>query len=122
MRNAILFGLISALLISSVAKTVVFADYLLNYDYISKVLCINKDKPEMHCNGKCHLAKELKKQDTEESKPFAKTGISVPEIAGVLTAQLNLPLGAETANELLFPSVSEELNTVYTGFFHPPDC
>jgi hypothetical protein len=33
----------------------------INYDYISKVLCINKDKPELKCNGKCHLMKELAK-------------------------------------------------------------
>jgi hypothetical protein len=36
-------------------------DYAINYDYISKVLCINKDKPELKCNGKCHLMKELAK-------------------------------------------------------------
>ncbi|QCX39488.1 hypothetical protein FF125_13960 [Aureibaculum algae] len=36
-------------------------DYNLNYDYIAKVLCINKDEPELKCNGKCHLAKEIKK-------------------------------------------------------------
>ena len=33
--------------------------YLLNYDYIVNVLCINKEKPELQCNGKCYLKKEL---------------------------------------------------------------
>ncbi len=36
-------------------------DYLVNYDYISTVLCENKAKPELKCNGKCHLMKELAK-------------------------------------------------------------
>lgn len=36
-------------------------DYNLNYDYIAKILCINKDEPELKCNGKCQLAKEIKK-------------------------------------------------------------
>ena len=34
-------------------------DYIVNYDYISNVLCENKAKPELKCNGKYHLAKQL---------------------------------------------------------------
>ena len=48
-------------------------EYLVNYDYIATELCINKDKPEMHCNGKCHLAKEIAKTiNTESSNPTEK--------------------------------------------------
>jgi hypothetical protein len=39
-----------------------FVTYALNYDYISKVLCINKDKPEMRCKGACQLMKKLQQQ------------------------------------------------------------
>lgn len=35
------------------------AEYVIYYDYIKNELCVNKDKPELQCNGKCHLAKEL---------------------------------------------------------------
>jgi hypothetical protein len=45
-------------------------EYLVNYEYISTVLCENKDKPQMHCNGKCHLMKELAKK-AEEEKPIS---------------------------------------------------
>ena len=45
-------------------------DYIVNYDYISKVLCVNKTKPKMHCNGKCHLMKELAKA-AESEKPIS---------------------------------------------------
>ncbi|MEO8516300.1 MAG: hypothetical protein ABI426_06130 [Flavobacterium sp.] len=41
-------------------------EYVINYDYISKVLCVNKDKPAMKCNGKCHLMKELAKASEGE--------------------------------------------------------
>jgi hypothetical protein len=43
-------------------------EYVVNYDYIVKVLCENKDKPEMQCNGKCHLTKELAKEAGAEDK------------------------------------------------------
>nr|WP_256499779.1 hypothetical protein [Flavobacterium sp. HSC-61S13] len=36
-------------------------EYVVFYDYIKNELCVNKDQPEMACNGKCHLKKELAK-------------------------------------------------------------
>jgi hypothetical protein len=36
-------------------------EYYSNYDYIASVLCENKDKPYLECNGKCYLEKQLKK-------------------------------------------------------------
>lgn len=41
-------------------------EYVINYEYIAKVLCINKDKPEMQCNGKCHLMQEMAKTSEKE--------------------------------------------------------
>ncbi|MGB1043087.1 MAG: hypothetical protein ACPGU6_06815 [Tenacibaculum sp.] len=45
-----------------------FVEYVINYDYISKVLCINKDKPELQCNGKCQLMQKLEKQQDDDFK------------------------------------------------------
>jgi hypothetical protein len=44
-----------------------YVEYLVNQDYIAEFLCINKEKPELQCNGKCHLVKELEKQ--QENNP-----------------------------------------------------
>lgn len=33
--------------------------YELNIDYIIDTYCINKEKPTLQCNGKCHLMKQL---------------------------------------------------------------
>ncbi len=35
------------------------AYFELNIDYIVEKYCVNKDKPIMKCNGKCHLSKKL---------------------------------------------------------------
>lgn len=52
-------------------------DYAVNYEYISTVLCENKAKPQMHCNGKCHLMKELAKaSETEKSTSSDKKTVS----------------------------------------------
>ena len=57
-------------------------DYMANYDYIVNTLCENKDKPEMECNGKCHLSKELAKEaGTDEKNPLNKTSkTEIPQI------------------------------------------
>lgn len=33
--------------------------YQLNIDYIIETYCVNKEKPKLQCNGKCHLMKQL---------------------------------------------------------------
>jgi len=43
-------------------------EYVVNYDYISTVLCVNKANIKMHCNGKCHLKAALAKNN-ESDKP-----------------------------------------------------
>lgn len=32
---------------------------------IAELECVNKDRPEMNCNGNCYLSKQLKKADLE---------------------------------------------------------
>ena len=40
-------------------KTAMIVRYEFNKDYYAVYLCENKETPEMNCNGKCRLAKEL---------------------------------------------------------------
>ena len=66
----IVFIILIALILKPILPVV---DYVINYEYISKVLCENKDKPKLKCNGKCHLMKELAKAaETENPKSSDK--------------------------------------------------
>ncbi len=49
-----------------------YIEYVVNKDYIAEVLCVNQDKPELQCNGQCHLTKELKKAQDEEKQSSKK--------------------------------------------------
>lgn len=54
-------------------KSILTFHYFLNQAEITELFCVNKEKPKLKCNGKCHLAKELVKVDTEKSKnPFSE--------------------------------------------------
>ena len=48
-----------------VRPVVPIIEYYANYDYIATVLCENKDKPYLECNGKCYLEKQIKKNNHE---------------------------------------------------------
>ncbi|MBS9463672.1 hypothetical protein KIM67_14730 [Flagellimonas sp. 389] len=58
------------------------AEYILNYDYISNVLCENKDKPQLQCNGKCYLAVMIAKEtEQNEENPFGTSQeMEIPQI------------------------------------------
>ena len=49
------------------------ASYVIQYDYIVNELCVNRDKPQLGCNGKCHLMKEMAASsalDQKQSKDY----------------------------------------------------
>ena len=90
-------------------------EYAVNYNYIKDVLCINKNKPELHCNGKCYLSKELAKTNDTESLPLGKIKNSgqkildtyiLPEITEIVYSEKNLFFSFnftyETAYSFLF--------------------
>jgi len=57
------FGILFYLLylLAMVRPLIPIMEYHANYDYIVNVLCENRDKPYLECNGKCYLEKQLKK-------------------------------------------------------------
>ncbi len=67
MKRLIAFTIITIYLMALLRPIFPYIEYLVNKEYIATVLCINKDKPEMHCNGKCHLTKQLKKASEDEN-------------------------------------------------------
>lgn len=58
-------------------------EYAVNYNYIVNTLCVNKSRPEIHCNGKCYLSKELAKSNDSESSPLQKVKNSGPKILDI---------------------------------------
>jgi len=55
-------------LIQPAGKLFIALDFYLNQDYIARTLCINKDKPELLCSGKCVLNTMLEKSEESEKQ------------------------------------------------------
>jgi hypothetical protein len=67
MRQKIAIGVLIIFCFAEIRPLLPYLEYYANYEYISKVLCINKDKPMSTCNGKCYLSQQLKEaQETEK--------------------------------------------------------
>lgn len=73
MKSLIAILLTSIFIFQSAGKLIVIANFSINKEYISKNLCENKSKPKLHCNGKCHLKKQLQKEDKKENTPLSNS-------------------------------------------------
>jgi hypothetical protein len=56
--------------------------YRSNVEFIATELCINRDKPELQCNGKCQLLKEVEKSQHKaaDQKSVPNSVSSLPYI------------------------------------------
>lgn len=68
MRLSLILLVLLAVLLQTFRQAEVIFGYHLNKGYITENFCVNKAKPEMQCNGKCHLKKELKESEENASK------------------------------------------------------
>jgi len=56
------------LLLPSFSSVIIYLNFKVNQDEIAKTLCIQKEMKNNHCNGKCYLAKQLKKAAEKEKQ------------------------------------------------------
>jgi hypothetical protein len=54
------------ILLNSLLFSLIQGSYELNKSFIIENFCINKDRPELKCDGKCFLAQELKKEKEKQ--------------------------------------------------------
>ncbi|GAB3522075.1 hypothetical protein [Emticicia fontis] len=57
-----------ALVVKSFIVPFICLDYELRKDFIIKNYCVNRNKPELHCDGKCFLAKKIQAQTEKEER------------------------------------------------------
>jgi len=59
--------LIFTVLSANYSRLFVYAGFEMNHKYIATKLCENRNKPWMHCNGKCYLMKKLKQLNERQA-------------------------------------------------------
>lgn len=98
-------------------------DYAVNYDFITKNLCENKSKPQLLCNGKCYLKKEIAKTSTDQSKNDSRINIS--GLADTFIINETFVFSSKDFNQIENPKINSEFSATYnfsllSKIFHPP--
>ncbi len=94
--------------------------YLIDKDYIAEFLCVNKDKPELNCDGKCYLAKMLQKKKEDKKNNLPSINLQDYPLALVATDSFEKTTITNTANKRNnFYSNLYRLDFEF-AIFHPP--
>ncbi len=112
--------LIGFLAAENVSRLLVSVAFELNRGYIAGNLCENRDKPLLHCDGQCYLAKKLKEADDQQKKSEKESQKGPYHLAAFMTKKIVLitPSGAvETIQTAERPFV---LPVRAHSVFHPP--
>ena len=96
------------------------ANYIINQNYIADFLCINKDKPELECNGKCYLADQLKKAAEEKEKNLPAIAMEEYPIGIIIFTSFQATEIAETHKETNFQYQNSYTFSYLNSVFHPP--
>jgi hypothetical protein len=96
-----------------------YIEYFTFKKYITENLCVNRNKPECCCQGKCFLKKMLKENNSSQEQ---KTPLKTHQKA----FDSSLPVFNSNSNELgditlLYTSYLEIYRFIYSNeYFHPP--
>ena len=58
--------LICLMVTANFTRLFIYAGFEVNQKYIAQKLCENRNKPWLHCNGRCYLAKKIKQAEEKE--------------------------------------------------------
>ena len=101
----------------TLSKSLILVHYEINKDEITAKYCVNKDKPTMHCCGKCLLKKKLAEQEEQQKFPAfpdIKTDIPIVQQAYHIYKIQNIPfIQLDNSSKLISLFESK-------GLFHPP--
>jgi hypothetical protein len=114
------YFLTTLMLLQTFGQELVVLDYQVHKARITELFCVNKARPQLHCNGKCHLAKKLRKAADAESKAPGVAKVkyeALPSLRPVFAAPVSLPAAPERFARF------RALHYAFTpahSIFHPP--
>ena len=125
MRSLLAGILIFTVLVTNFRTINTYAWFLYNQDYIAEILCINKEKPSMHCDGKCFLMQQLATQDSSNDQNSQVPGAEERPIFLFYNGYIAKDLSSVDhidRNEML--KINEQLlpSDFCRGLFRPPKC
>ncbi|HEX8298060.1 MAG TPA: hypothetical protein VF594_02785 [Rubricoccaceae bacterium] len=101
---------------------IVGAQFALDRDAIAARYCVNLDRPELHCDGACELARRLDAQkEREDSRQTTLLGVALSATMWLAPQPALLPPAPRhTATAYGHPADERASGGAPAGVFHPP--
>ena len=105
------------------SKWLMVIDYTINKDYIAKNLCENRNRPTLHCNGKCQLMKKMALEDDQTNKTNSASSVAKAPFTEVLFnaafafTQLTACASDSLYNDFYLVAIP---SSFHSSIFHPP--
>ena len=121
MNRVITILLLVVMLIQAFSKVFIVLDYQANKNYIAEFLCVNKNKPELHCEGHCYLKKELKKAEQAENQSASQNQKLKFDFTLYCQNLFNINLTPHSLEAAVHaPFLTAAATSRPTAIFHPP--
>jgi hypothetical protein len=105
------------------SKAVIVVDFYVHQDNIAKYLCENRDKPMMHCCGRCQLRKRLAAQDAQDKNSPDRRSDTGNEVLFCEQTPAAMPPPARALDERVYAALSPKAPTDRPStHFHPPSA
>ncbi len=115
--------LILVVLMQPFGRFWLFVSFKLNQQYIATELCINRDRPELQCNGQCVLMKkmkELEKREHEQQQEMIKQLAEIIYLQTPQLAQLNTIPTYNIKQSFLIAYTQGRPTNYHTSLLKPP--
>ncbi|OYX24382.1 MAG: hypothetical protein B7Z16_00475 [Algoriphagus sp. 32-45-6] len=115
-------ALVLLILLNGMGYTLIQIHFFMDREQITALYCINKDKPELECDGKCELTKRLSEAKNQNE---SEAEITLEELHLTFlekAKEANLPFIPELNLEIVDTPRYQITHTLDLGkdFFHPP--
>lgn len=99
-------------------------EYAVRYDYFAEVLCINKDKPKLQCNGKCELSKRLAEASSpisdKEKTPIPQINLNDYPLTCLYAFNFDVKAPRIVESSTVFYYLKIYINSFTSSIFRPP--
>ena len=104
-------------------------NFRMNQREIARLECENKNRPEMHCNGQCYLAKQLQKAEAQLDDKKQESTRSLEQLKWLETAVFATPDFPKVHKVAICTDLQKQTYSTYLeclpisyipSVFHPP--
>ena len=110
--------LLTVLLSKTIYSVFWQVNFHLNQKEIVRMECENKNRPELHCNGKCYLAKQLQKAEDQLDEKREESSKSLTHLKWMETSLFACPETIVMKLDQSTISLNETSNFNVVNFYH----